>query len=299
MREVSGKVAFVTGGASGIGLGLVRTFLAAGMKVAVADLRADHLEETQRLLEGSGDFQLLTVDVADRASVAEAARETLRRFGKVHVICNNAGVGTPVPLEQTTYEDWDWVMGVNLGGVINGVQTFLPHLIAQGEGGHFVNTSSMAGILPTANNVIYAASKFGVWGLTESLRLTLAPHDIGATVLFPGLTRSRMPLAEENRPARFRTAAPRALQTPAPIAVDPNAGMDPLGIGAMVLDAIRSNQPYVLSHQEFKEELRAHFDEILSASPAGQQIDPGRLALEAARRAQTAQARARIQQSTR
>ncbi|MGH8260904.1 MAG: SDR family NAD(P)-dependent oxidoreductase, partial [Steroidobacteraceae bacterium] len=147
MKDLRDKVAFVTGGASGIGLGVVKAFLGAGMRVVVADLRQDHLERALAQLGERGAKDRLhgvAVDVSDRAAMARAAEETVKRFGKAHVLVNNAGVGIEGPLRRATYDDWDFGLGVNLGGVVNGLQAFLPHIRAHGEGGHVVNTASLA-----------------------------------------------------------------------------------------------------------------------------------------------------------
>lgn len=293
MRTIAQKVAFVTGGGSGIGLGIARRLLANGASVMIADLRADHLAEARELLMASDRVDFIQVDVVDRSAMAAAAQTTVERFGKVHIVVNNAGVGTTPSIQQMTYADWDWVLAVNLGGTINGIMSFLPHLLAQAEGGHILSTASMAALLPTPNNFIYAASKYAVRGLSDSLRLTLAPHRIGVSVLYPGLTRSRMLKSEENRQSRFTRAAP-VDQPPGPVVPPPDAGMDPLEIGDIVVQGILNNAAYILSHGEFREELGEHFSEILQAFPRAQSIDPGRLLLEEARRSQTAAARAAI-----
>jgi NAD(P)-dependent dehydrogenase (short-subunit alcohol dehydrogenase family) len=298
MRVIQDKVAFVTGGASGIGLGLARRLLAHGAKVMVADLRADHLAEARELLGNSDRVDCLQVDVTERDAMADAARTTLKRFGKVHILVNNAGVGVAPSLEHLSYSDWDWVLAVNLGGTINGIMSFLPHMLAHGEGGHILSTSSMAGLLPTANNFIYAASKYGVRGLSDSLRLTLASRGIGVSVLYPGLTQSRMLRSEENRQARFARDQP-VERLPGPIVPPQNAGMAPDEIGEIAVQGIIDNAGYILSHGEFREELAEHFEEILQGFPTGQVIDPGRQMLEDARRAETAAAREAIEKMSR
>jgi NADP-dependent 3-hydroxy acid dehydrogenase YdfG len=167
MKQVEGKVAFITGGASGIGFGMAQAFLRSGMKVMIADVLQERLDEAARILaQGTNrDFRTIKVDVTDRSMMAGAAAETERAFGKVHVLCNNAGVYGNLPIENASYADWDWVLGVNLGGVINGVVSFLPKMIAHGEGGHIVNTSSMAGTIPLPSaGGLYSTSKFAVRG---------------------------------------------------------------------------------------------------------------------------------------
>ena len=146
MKDVEGKVAFVTGGASGIGWGMARAFMNAGMKVVVADLLQQHLDEVAAQHPGANNLHLIKVDVTDRAGMERAAQETIDVFGKVHVLCNNAGVAARGQIDEHSYADWDYVMGVCVGGTINGLVNFLPKIKAHGEGGHIVNTSSMANL---------------------------------------------------------------------------------------------------------------------------------------------------------
>ncbi len=198
-------------------------------------------------------------------------------FGKVHVICNNAGIASGQAMDEAEYAEWDRVMAVNLGGVINGVKSFVPKIKAHGEGGHVVNTSSMAGIIPLPETGgIYAASKFAVRGLTDSLRLSLAKDGIGVSTLCPGLTRSRI----------MSTANPDAGPEPGADALfnDMSGAMDPLELGEAVLRGIRRNDPYILAHGEFKDEVREIFDEILDLFPPAENVSEGRLAFERRRR---------------
>jgi NAD(P)-dependent dehydrogenase (short-subunit alcohol dehydrogenase family) len=301
MRDIEGKVAFVTGGASGIGFGMARAFLEGGMKVAIADLQQDRLDEAKAALAGTNQaVHFIRVDVTDRAAMAAAADETERVFGRVHVVCNNAGVGSGLaPMDEAGYEDWDWVFGTNVFGVINGIVSFAPKLKAHGEGGHIVNTSSMAGLIPLpGGGGIYSASKFAVRGISDSLRYSLAPHHIGVSVLCPGLTRSRLMESHKLRPEALKAQAARAASPPRDAAAPPssaNAGMDPIEVGRRVLQGIRDNDAYILPHGEFKDEVAGLFAEILAGFPEGQEIDPGRLAFEDNRRASTAAARAVIE----
>jgi len=288
MRNIAGKVAFVTGGASGIGLGIAEALLDHGAKVMIADLRQDHLDEALARFGGRGDVAAIAVDVIDREAMARAAERTFDAFGRCDILVNNAGVGVNPSIDSVRFEDWDWVLSVNLGGAINGLMAFLPAMLRRGEG-HVVTTSSMAGLLPTANNYIYAASKYAVRGMSDSLRLTLAPRGIGVSVLYPGLTRSRMLASAENRQARFGptiSAAPEG----GPVAPPKESGMDPREVGEAVVQGIIENRGYILSHSEFRDELAAHFEDILAACPPPQDIDPGRQMLEDARRNQTAEA---------
>ena len=285
MQDLVGKVAFITGGASGIGLGLAQVFLRAGMKVVVADVSQEYLDDAGAQLAGSGsEFVLLPLDVSDRAAFAAAADAAERRFGKVHVVCNNAGISTVAPIGSATYADWDRALSVNLFGVINGIVTFIPRIQAHAEGGHIVNTSSMAGIVPLPDTGgLYTTTKFAVRGLSESLRLSLAAVNIGVSALFPGLTRTRMldgarASSADELAEGFRAATKFA--------------MDPLIVGAAVLGGIRNNDAYILPHAEFIDEVQALHAELIGSFRTDIDIDPGRAAFEAARRKMTDELRA-------
>jgi NAD(P)-dependent dehydrogenase (short-subunit alcohol dehydrogenase family) len=293
MQNIKGKVAVITGAASGIGLGMAKVFLRHGMKVVVADILEGRLEEAAaELLPEGPNFHLLQVDVSDRQSVADAADEAQRVFGKVHILCNNAGVSHSVPIDLAGYDDWDWVLGVNLGGVVNGIVSFLPKLKAHGEGGHIVNTSSMAGLIPLpGSGGLYSTSKFAVRGLSDSLRLRLGQFNIGVSVLCPGLTRSRIMESHAARPAHLAAKQPPRERKPSETPSATNAGMDPVELGERVLQGIQRNQPYIFTHGEFKDEVRGIFEEILAAFP-DDSADEGRLAFEDGRRRMTAQAKA-------
>ena len=276
MKQFGNRVAFVTGGASGIGYGLVRNFLDLGMRVVVADASAAHLEEVRASHAGCRELHCLRVDVADREQMRAAAAETLRVFGKVHVLCNNAGVGGGGDVADPDFDDWDRALAVNLGGVVNGCKLFVPPILAHGEGGHIVNTASMAGIvpLPLPGLGCYQTAKFAVRGLTESLRMALAPHGIGVSCLFPGGTRTRIIEAGAKDDAG-RTAA-RAMTA---------SWMDPIELGAMVVDGIRRNAPYILTHVEFRDEVRDMGALLDAAFPRQQDMPAERRAFEEGRRA--------------
>ena len=286
MKEVSGKVAFVTGGGSGIGLGMAKVFTAAGMKVVIADVRQDHLDAAMSHLKSAGtNVHPIALDVMDREAMERAANETVRVFGKVHLLCNNAGVSLFGPMEQATYEDWDWVMGVNVDGVINGLQSFVPRIRAHGEGGHVVNTASMAGLIVGPGMGIYSASKFAVFGLTTSLRYDLMPHRIGVSVLCPGFVRSNIHEAVLSRPkslehSGYQVTAEDIKRLDSVLAV----GMDPVQVAEKVLSAVRRNDLFIFPHAEFREELQQIFGEIIAALP-NEAPDAGRMAMENGRRA--------------
>jgi NAD(P)-dependent dehydrogenase (short-subunit alcohol dehydrogenase family) len=209
------------------------------------------------------------MDVTDRGAMADAADEVERVFGKVHILCNNTGVGVAGPLKLATYDDWDWVMGVTLGGTINGVRTFLPRILAHGEGGHIVNTSSMAGILPHPGMGLYNTAKFAVVGLSESLREELAAENVGVSVLCPGPINTRIHEAEKTRPARFANSGLAETTKVLQKMKDNPLFMDPSAVGEMVLDAILHNRLYILTHAEFGDGLRARHAALEAAIPAG------------------------------
>jgi NAD(P)-dependent dehydrogenase (short-subunit alcohol dehydrogenase family) len=297
MKQLSGKTAFITGGASGIGLAMAETFLNEGMNVVVADLREDHMIAARlELADHASRLCFLQVDVSDRDAMVNAADEAQRAFGSIHLLCNNAGVGDGVLIDKASYEDWDWVLKINLGGVINGIVTFLPHMKAHGEGGHILNTASMHSFVALpAWGGIYTTTKFAVRGLSESLRLALAPFDIGVSLLCPGLVKTNIGDSMKLRPApRSPQSTPAqpphisAQITPPP----PGSGMDPSEVAARVLEGIRRNAFYIFTHPENKEELREIFDEALAAFPESREIDSGRKAFEEERRQKTAMAKA-------
>jgi NAD(P)-dependent dehydrogenase (short-subunit alcohol dehydrogenase family) len=282
VREVEGKVAFITGGGSGVGLGMARAFVRAGMRVAIADIREDHLEEAAAEL--GADVLAVHLDITDRDAFARAADETERALGNVHVLCNNAGINLFNDIADATYQDWDWVLGVNLGGVVNGVVTFVPRIKAHREGGHVVNTASMAAFIAGPGAGIYTTAKFAVHGLSDALRWSLLPHGIGVSMVCPGLVKSKIYESDKIRPAELSTDV-----TPADeefMRILPGlheAGMEPDEIGEKVLSAIRENRFYVFTHPDHRDELREIFDETLAAFP-DEPVPPDRLAVEEGRR---------------
>jgi NAD(P)-dependent dehydrogenase (short-subunit alcohol dehydrogenase family) len=291
MKDLKGKVAFITGGGSGIGFGIAKCAAEAGMKIAIADVRADHLEQALAKLRAGGvDAYGMLVDVADAAAVERAAEETVKVFGKVHLVCNNAGVSIFGPMDVATMDDWRWIMRVNVDGVINGIQAFMPRLKAHGEGGHIVNTASMAGLLVGPGMGLYSASKFAVVGLTTSLRYDLAPHGIGVSVLCPGFVRSNIHEAVKSRPKSLAaTGYPVTDEEMKRLDGVLSVGMDPVEVGAHVIAGVRENRQYIFPHAEFRDELRAVADEIFAALP-DRDPDPARMAVEDWRRQRKADA---------
>jgi NAD(P)-dependent dehydrogenase (short-subunit alcohol dehydrogenase family) len=288
MRDVEGKVAFITGGGSGVGLGMATAFLGAGMRVAIADIRKDHLEAATAEL--GGDVLAIRLDVTDRKAFARAADETERALGNVHIVCNNAGINLFNDISEATYQDWDWVLGVNLGGVVNGIVTFVPRIKARGEGGHVVNTASMAAFIAGPGAGIYTTAKFAVHGLSDALRWSLLPHGIGVSMVCPGLVKSKIYESDLIRPAELSTDVTPADAEFMRILPDLHeAGMDPEEIGEKVLRAIRRNDFYVFTHPDHRDELREVFDETIAAFP-DEPVPADRLAVEEGRRAAKARA---------
>lgn len=273
MQQVEGKVAFVTGGASGIGFGIAQVFVSAGIKVVMADIRQDHLDTALQHFASAGQagsVHGIRLDVTDRQAMARAADETEKVFGNIHILVNNAGVGVEGPLREATYDDWDFGLAVNLGGVINGIQAFVPRIRRHGEGGHVVNTASLAALvwMPSVM-AIYAASKAAVIALSESMRDDLAPDNIGVSVLCPGPVKSNIHETGRNRPEKFRgssgfAAAEERLSRRKASAL----WMDPEKVGQLVLRGIRDGQLYLITHGEWRDAAAQRMNAILSAMPS-------------------------------
>jgi NAD(P)-dependent dehydrogenase (short-subunit alcohol dehydrogenase family) len=271
MRELAGKTAFVTGGASGIGLALGRAFAEAGMKVMLADVEADALAAAVKSLHNVGpDVRGVVCDVADSSSVEDAAKASHEAFGNVHVVCNNAGVAAGGGIDHISLDNWRWVLDVNLMGVLHGIRSFLPHIRQHGEGGHIVNTASMAGMNNGMGLSPYAASKFAVVAMSEGLAAQLKPLGIGVSVLCPSYVRTGIGESGRNRPQRYG-----ASQTPDPasptgqmiaqIAARLQAGLDPSDVAARVLAAIRKDELYVFTHPGMRGEVDERFAAIQAA----------------------------------
>lgn len=283
MQNFDGKVAFVTGGASGIGLGMARNFLAQGMKVVIADYSADHLAEARDLLKGSNAVHFVRVDVSDREALRAAAHEALEVFGKIHVLCNNAGVGGGGNLDEDEFDSWDQAIGINLGGVVNGCKIVVPIIKAQGEGGHVVNTASMAGVVPLPGMGAYSTAKYAVRGLTESLRMQLAPAGIGVSCLYPGATKSALiPVPDDDAPP---PPAGGEGEMMAKLFEAMRHAMDPMELGAMVVEAIRENRAHICTHLEFLDELMERNRALENAFPKDQAVPDARRVFERMRRA--------------
>jgi NAD(P)-dependent dehydrogenase (short-subunit alcohol dehydrogenase family) len=282
MKIFQDRVAFVTGGASGIGLGLVRNFLKLGMKTVIVDFNPVYLQELRTSLGARPDIRLVQADVGDRDQVRSAAQEAVKTFGKIHVLCSNAGIGGGGDTLDPDFDAWDRALRVNLGGVVNCTKIIAPLILSHGEGGHIVNTSSMSGLVPLPLKGLgaYQTAKFAVRGFTESLRMSMAPHGIGVSCLFPGGTRTR--IIESGAPNEAARAAAKEMTA---------SWMDPDELGARVVEGIRANAPYILTHMEFRDEVRELYELLDAAFPRIQDVPAGRGGFEERRRALVAERR--------
>jgi len=270
MKDFAGKVAVVTGAASGIGRGLAHRFAAAGMKVVLADVEAAALEEAARDIGSKGAETLaVRTDVSKGAEVEALAQATLDRFGGVHVVCNNAGVAVSGPAWTFTVADWEWVLGVNLWGVVHGVRVFTPIMLSQGGDGHIVNTASLAGLTSGPGGAIYNVSKHGVVTLSETLyhELVMMGSPLRVSVLCPGFVNTRIADAARNRPAELAaTAAPppgyAEMEQLGRVLLA--AGSAPALIADRVFDAIEHERFYVLPHPEWKDVIQTRMEDILA-----------------------------------
>ena len=268
MENLNGKVAVVTGGGSGIGRALSLAFAAEGMSVAVSDVDLAAAEAVATEVEATGAKAIaVQTDVRKRDAVKALAERAFTELGGVHVLCNNAGVVTFKNAAEMTPADWTWVMSVNLDGVVNGVTQFLPRLIQQGEEAHIVNTASIAGLYPAPNISSYVASKYAVVGLSEHLRIDLAPLNIGVSVLCPGGVRTQIVHAGRNRPDELGGPETPPEQV-AQAGAGTYSGMDPADVAQLVLNAIKANRPYVVTHYENKAPLEQRLERLREAFAA-------------------------------
>jgi NAD(P)-dependent dehydrogenase (short-subunit alcohol dehydrogenase family) len=278
-----GKTAFITGGVSGLGLGIAQAFAKAGMTLILSYRNEDYRAKAAQWFADHGHAtpRFVKLDVTDRARFAEIAAEV----GKVHVLVNNAGVSVFGPTDEASYADYDWIMGVNFGGVVNGLVSFIPGMKAHGEGGHIVNVASMAAYCAGPQAGIYTASKFAVRGLTESLRYNLAPYNIGVSLMCPGLTKTNAWDSALKRPADFAGsgfAAPdRAELEQFGTAFE--LGMEPLEVGEKILAGMTANKGLILSHPDHAEDIEDIYRDTMAALP-DEPIPEGRVQIERLRR---------------
>jgi len=283
----TGKVAFITGGATGIGFGIARAFSNAGMRIAIAYRNEDQRARAARWFAEHGREPPLFVklDVTDRAAFARAADEVEAHFGQVNVLVNNAGVSVFGPTDEASYADYDWIMGVNFGGVVNGLVSFLPKLKKAGRGGHVVNVSSMAAYLSGPQAGIYTASKFAVRGLTESLRYNLAPHRIGCSLCCPALTRTNAWTSALKRPEGFgESGFPEVAKAQLEqFGTAFEEGMDPYEVGTKILSGMTAQKGLILTHPEHGPDFEEAHAALMAALPV-EEAPAGRLKIEQLRR---------------
>jgi NADP-dependent 3-hydroxy acid dehydrogenase YdfG len=280
MEDVKGKVAFITGGASGIGLGIAKAFDKAGMKVIIVDSRQNALDEAMTYFrENGGEVHPINMNVTDREAYARAADEAEEKYGKIHVLVSNAGVASGGPLQNITFKDWDYSIGINITGVVNGLVIVLPRILKHGEGGHVVSTSSTAGFCAVNGNIIYNTTKYAIAGMMETLAGDLEGTSVGASVLIPGPTMTNLgPSSFANRPEHLKNEGQEWPPKP-PVGKDGKpmrrppmmdfrkVFMDPVETGERVLRAIRRNDLFIHTHPEFREGYMARHDAVIRAIP--------------------------------
>lgn len=270
MKEFAGKIAIVTGAASGIGLGLARTFARAGMSLVLSDIHRERLDAAvEQVRELGANAVSVPADVSQRADVQKIADAALREFGAIHVACNNAGVTLHGKrIWDVTPEEWDWITGVNLHGVMHGIQIFLPLIQQHGGEGHMVNTASIAGfqVAPHRRSGAYAATKMAVVALSESMWNDLRETPVGVSVLAPAAVRTRIYRSNESRPDRY--GGPYDTASLNPLQKELESGLDPDTVGDRVMRAIRDRELYVFTHMQTKEWLLARHKRIIDAFDA-------------------------------
>jgi len=275
MENLTGKTVFITGAASGIGFGMARAFAREGMQVALADIEPESLARAERELLSMGVRALaVSLDVTDRAALRRAAATTESAFGKVHVVCANAGVGGRIgPLDEATDADWDWVLEVNLKGTVNTVQAFLPYIKSHGEGGQIVITASMSGIRvfrPGRGQGIYNTTKFALMGFGEALGLDLEPHNIGVSILCPGFVDTSISASGRNRPQRY--GGPFDSLKSGILPAPGSGGTDPLDYGRWVVKAVRDNRLFVITHTGERHMVEERHSRLMAAFDNARQL---------------------------
>ncbi|HBD12318.1 MAG TPA: short-chain dehydrogenase [Porticoccaceae bacterium] len=263
MKDVAGKVAFITGAASGMGLGMARAFADAGMKLMLADIDADQLREVeQEFSENGTEAASLVLDVTKREDVFAAAEATVERFGKVHVLCNNAGINVGGTYEELSQQDWDWVIGVNQHGVQYGISAFLPRIKAHGEEGHIVTTSSMAGLVNAGPGWgPYNASKFAAVVMSEVLYSELKESPIGVSVLCPGAVATNIGEAARHRPTEYGSSGDKPVVAGG-VEELLAQGLNPDVVGKLVLEGILADQFYLFTDPRMIKSVQRRFDRI-------------------------------------
>jgi len=269
MQDLRTKVAVVTGAASGIGRALAGAFAAEGMRLVLADVEASALERAAVALRDAGaEVRAVVTDVAVAAEVERLADQAWAAYGAVDVVCNNAGIAVSGLSWEQSVADWEWILGVNLWGVIHGIRSFVPRMLAQGTDGHVVNTASVAGLTSNPFMSAYNVTKHGVVTLSETLEkeLRMTNSKLHVSVLCPGFVRTGIADSDRNRPAALRAAEPAARRAPELEGIVRKAietGLDPVEVARQVVDAIRGERFYVVTHQELVPAIRSRCDEVV------------------------------------
>jgi NAD(P)-dependent dehydrogenase (short-subunit alcohol dehydrogenase family) len=267
MQDLRGKTAFITGGASGMGLAMAEAFGREGMNVMLADIEADvAAKKAEELRAKQIKAASVQVDVTSRDSVRAGALATLAAFGKVHLVANNAGIGAGGPLGGVPEGDWDWVIDVNLKGVVYGMEVFAPLIESHGEGGHFVNTASMAGHISPPGMEPYCATKFAVVAMSEGWQQQLAPKNIGVSVLCPGLVSTNIYAGRRNRQnavygEQDKDFGQANLEQQRQWMA---GGIDPLVVGQRVVEGVKDNDMYIFTHVEYEAVVRQRLERVLA-----------------------------------
>ena len=294
ITDVKGKVAYITGGSSGIGLGIAQVFYEAGMKVVIGYLDEQHIGDAlAKFPKDDPRIHAVKHDVMDRDRWDKVADEIEKKFGGLHVLVNNAGVGLQAPASTGTYKDWEWGLGVNLWGPINGVRTYVPRMLAARQGAQIVTTTSTSGILPGSGAGIYTVAKIAAVGLMEELRHELRNTNIGTTCFIPGLTSTNIGQSESYRPAALKNdgppavapgaqprpaggAGPRPPRPPAPTPASPVLArpQDPVVVARLVLDGILHNDLYVVAQPEYRAGVEARCNALLDSMVSPKPLPP-------------------------
>lgn len=281
INDLAGKTAFITGGASGIGLAMAKSFGARGANVMLADIEEGPLKEAIELLSKTNtQVDGVLLDVSDRDAMRDAAKKTVERFGKVHIVCNNAGIGAGGPMEEVTPSDWEWSIDVNLKGVVWGIEAFVPLIKEHGEGGHVVNTASMAGIVPIPGFGPYTATKYAVVGMSEDLSMELEPFGIGVSVLCPGFVATQIGNSRRTRSEKYGEEGEPDQDAIAQAGDAVAAGIPAEAVGERVVECILENRLYAFTHPEFKDSAAARFERMaddfdsIGDSEAIKNVDP-------------------------
>lgn len=294
MTAVDGKIALVTGAGNGIGRALSGALLARGCTVYMTDIRQADLDSAREEFAAHGDrLETVVLDVSDRNAVIALAEQIRAAHGRLHLLFNNAGINHFGPMDEATFDDWDWIMGVNFHGVINGVVAFMPLIkAAADEGAHIINTASMAAFVPGVGAGVYSAAKFGVRGLTEAMWYALAPKGIGMSMVCPGLVSTNIHNSDEIRPPDLDDASfsstPEFLERMAQVH---SLGMPPAEMARRIIEGVEANRLRIFTHPDHREEVEELHAEVMASFP-DEDPEPTRYGFEQIRRRGNAEARA-------